>query len=242
MNLYTSRGIIFRIVKYGESSIICDIYTEEKGLRSYIASGIRNGGKRNRSAIYRPLNFIEIVAPEIEEVDKLTRIKEAALYYHFNTIDQHVVKSSIALFMLEVIRNTVRERHPDPDMFQFIENWMIWLDDIQKTSPLTGVKFMLELARVAGFEPLNNYSSANKYFDLQDGLFKSSFDANHQFMDVEISQLSNQLMSIPRENLLDMRIDRIVRELLYENWIQYYKMHLTGFRDIKSLDVLKTIF
>jgi DNA repair protein RecO (recombination protein O) len=242
MKLYTSRGIIFRIVKYGESSIICDIYTEEKGLRSYIVSGIRNGGKRNRSAIFRPLNFIEIVAPEIEEVDKLTRIKEASLFYHFNTIDKHVVKSSIALFMLEVIRNTVRERHPDPEMFQFIQNWMIWLDDTLKTSPLTGVKFMLELASVAGFEPLNNYSTTHKYFDLQDGIFKSTFEANHHFMDEDISQLSSQLMSLSRENLLDVKIDRFVRELLYENWIQYYKMHLTGFRDIKTLDVLKTIF
>jgi DNA repair protein RecO (recombination protein O) len=242
MNLYTSRGIIFRIVKYGESSIICDIYTEEKGLRSFIASGVRNSGKRNRSAVYRPLNLIELVAPEIEEADKLSRIKEASLYYHFNSIDQHVVKSSIALFMLEVVRNTVRERNPDPEMFHFIEEWIIWLDNVPKTSPLTVVKFMLELAGTAGFEPLNNYSASNKYFDLQEGMFKSAFDANHHFMDDEISHLSSHLMGMSRENLSEIRVDKFVRERLYEHWIQYYRLHLAGFRDIKSLDVLKTIF
>jgi len=242
MNFYTSRGIIFRIVKYGESSVICDIYTEEKGLRSFIASGVRNSGKRNRSAVYRPLNFIELVAPETEEVDKLVRIKEAALYYHFNSIDQHVVKSSISLFMLEVVRNTVRERNPDPEMFGFIEDWIMWLDFAEKTSPLAGVKFMLELAAHAGFGPLNNYSLSNKFFDLQEGMFKSSYDANHHVMDEEISHLSSQLLSMTRESLPEMKVDRNIREILYENWIQYYRMHLAGFKEIKSIDVLKTIF
>lgn len=34
-----TRGIVFRSVKYGESSVIADIFTEEKGLHTFIAGG-----------------------------------------------------------------------------------------------------------------------------------------------------------------------------------------------------------
>ena len=40
--LIKTAGIIFQTKKYSESSLIADIYTEEKGLRSYIISGVRS--------------------------------------------------------------------------------------------------------------------------------------------------------------------------------------------------------
>ena len=42
-----TRGIVLNYIKYGDTSIICKIYTEQFGLQSYIINGIRNSKSKN---------------------------------------------------------------------------------------------------------------------------------------------------------------------------------------------------
>ncbi|MBL0101072.1 MAG: recombination protein O N-terminal domain-containing protein [Saprospiraceae bacterium] len=111
MKLYSSSGIIFRTIKYSETSIICDIYTREKGMKSFIVSGVRTARSGSKAAIYRHLNIVNIIAYE-QESDKLARIKEISLQYHYKLINTDVILSSMAIFMLEVCRNAIREKKP----------------------------------------------------------------------------------------------------------------------------------
>ena len=40
--LLKTRGIVFRAIHYSETSLIVDIYTEERGLQKYIISGVHS--------------------------------------------------------------------------------------------------------------------------------------------------------------------------------------------------------
>ncbi|MEL6276480.1 MAG: recombination protein O N-terminal domain-containing protein, partial [Bacteroidota bacterium] len=54
--LITTRAIIFRATKYQESSLILDAYTELKGLRKYIISGVRKAKARTPASLLQVMN------------------------------------------------------------------------------------------------------------------------------------------------------------------------------------------
>ena len=62
--LIKTRGIIFKALKYSETSLILDIYTEEKGLRNYIISGVRNKKSKLKTGLLQPTMLVEMVAYE----------------------------------------------------------------------------------------------------------------------------------------------------------------------------------
>ena len=73
--LIKTRGIILRTLKYGETSLIMDIYTENYGLNSYIVGGVRNKKSTTKSGSLQIMSLVEIVAYH-KSAKSLYRIKE----------------------------------------------------------------------------------------------------------------------------------------------------------------------
>lgn len=47
--IYSTKGIVLRTIKYGETSVIASIFTESFGVQSYIVNGVRTSGKKKQS-------------------------------------------------------------------------------------------------------------------------------------------------------------------------------------------------
>jgi DNA repair protein RecO (recombination protein O) len=240
MELYQSRGIVFKTIKYGESSIICDIYTREKGLKSFIVSGIRSQKTGGRASIYRHLNVVDIIAYN-PEGDRLARIKEISLGHHFVQINSNIIVSAVAIFMLEICRNSIREREPNPELFDFLLSWIHFLDSHQPFHPATHLLFMIEFSAALGFGPMDNLHISRPYFSLMEGCFDHFAASAPHVLDEEESQDLYSLLGASRETLNTFRMPKIKRDKLTENLLLYYKLHLPSFKTIQSLDVLKTV-
>ena len=72
-----TKGLVLSYIKYGDSSIICKIFTDSFGLQSYIINGIRNSKFKN-IALYQPLNILNMVVYH-KNSSGIQRIKEAKL-------------------------------------------------------------------------------------------------------------------------------------------------------------------
>lgn len=240
MKLYNTTGIIFKTLKYSESSIICDIYTKDKGLRSYIVSGVRSSKKGGKAALFTPLNIVELVAYDAD-VEKLGRIKEINLAYHFTTLNLEVIPSSMAIFMLEVCRNAIKEREPNPNMYHFIEEWIQFMDHKISTNPHLHLLFMFEFSKHLGFEPMQNYSDQMIFFDMLEGAFCNTGPAGEYILDADDSDFFASLIQHTRENIDSYKTTKAQRDRLTDQWLIYYKLHLPGFRELLSLDVLRSV-
>jgi DNA repair protein RecO (recombination protein O) len=240
MELYHSQGIVFRVLKYGESSIICDIYTREKGLKSFIVSGVRSQKAGGRAAIYRHLNVVDIVAYN-QDGDRLARIKEISLGHHFLQINADVIISSVAIFMLELCRNSIREREPNPELFDFLLSWMHFLDLQKPFHPATHLLFMIEFSAAMGFGPMRNFHTSRPYFSLIEGCYDHFSASTPHVLDGDESEDLYSLLGISRENLNSFRMPKIKRDKLTENLLMYYKLHLPSFKTVQSIDVLKAV-
>ena len=47
--LHNTKGIVLRVTKYGDTSVIASIYTELFGLQQYIVKGVRTISKKGAS-------------------------------------------------------------------------------------------------------------------------------------------------------------------------------------------------
>ena len=168
--LHKTLGIILHTIKYSESSLITKIFTRDFGLQSYIISGIRSKKSRNKASLFQPLAMVEIVVSNSEKTN-LQRISEINTHYPYADIPYNISKSSIALFLNEVLFKAINVEHPDENMFEFIKNSLQILDLEHKNCSNFHIYFMVQLSRFLGFYPQGNFSSSDSVFDLQEGRF-----------------------------------------------------------------------
>lgn len=239
MKLYSSKGIIFRTLKYSETSIICDIYTREKGLRSFIVSGVRSSKAGSKAAIYHHLNMVELVSYD-QDPDKLSRISEIRLLHHYQMINTQVVISSIAIFLLEVCRQSIKEREANPELFDFLENWFLYLDQKNNYHSCGHMLFLLELSHELGFGPMNNYHTSTAYFEMMEGSFTST-PAPEYSLNLDESQALSTLLKTQRHDLHTISIPKSVRDSLTNQLVLYYRLHISDFRELHSLEVLRAV-
>jgi DNA repair protein RecO (recombination protein O) len=107
--LYKTHGIVFRFTKYGDTSIIVSIFTHLFGLQSYIVNGARSTSSRGIISLYQPLTLLDLVVYHREGAGIL-RIKEVKCLHAYQFIHQDIRKTTIALFLNEMINKAVKDQ------------------------------------------------------------------------------------------------------------------------------------
>lgn len=238
MNLYKSKGIVFRSTKYSETSLILDILTREKGMRSFIISGTRSSKSKNKAAKYQHLNILDIVAYDKE--DKLARIKESKIHHYYKSVPYDIIRSSIGLFLLEICKNSIKEKEPNPPLFDFIFNQLETLDGDCDLA-LFPILFMLHLSEYIGIRPLLNYSEECAYFDLLNGKFTS--DVNEKYLSQrETSKALYEIASLKVNQSDNPKYSKDIRNKIIDDLVIYYRLHIESFQQLKTLEVLRSIF
>lgn len=232
--IFKTEGIIFKSIKYSETSLILDIYTKEKGLVSCIVSGVRKA-KSKMINVYLPMNIVDIVAYTND--NGLSRIKEANFAVQFDKIRFDVIRSSIAAFMIDLLRNSIKEKEYDENLYRFIYHQLRTIDKSEKITSTFPISLCIELAPLLGFELYNNYSSENIYFDLRSGRFIDNDIRHNQILSEESSQ---SLAKILTEKTAYTPTKEMRQDLL-DHLMAYYSLHVEGFSTLKSLAVLRTV-
>ncbi len=239
MQIFKSEGIVFRSMKYSETSVIIDIYLREKGLRSFIISGVRSSKSKVRSSLYHPMNILSIVAYD-KDNDKLARIKEACYDTIYQKISLDVKRSAIAMLMIELSRNTIKEKEANTELYNFIKSSLLNLDAAGDNLNEIGWRFMLGLTRYLGFYPANNFSERRNLFNLQEGKFVSNEIVDNTTLDKPSSiMLLNAIQLMNIENRIEPH--QISPPHLVNLLLQYYSLHVDGFKRPLSIDILRDI-
>lgn len=228
-----SEGIVFKSLKYSETSLILDVYTKEAGLHSFIVSGVRKA-KSKMVNVYHPMNIIDFVAYFSD--DKLSRIKEAQFAVRYDDMTFNVVKSSIAMFVIDLARNAIQEKEANLELFSFLKSYLIAIDQSELNIKYVPLDFTIKLARYLGFGIQDNYTLLDRYFDMKEGVFVDKNVGHNYIMPEHLSEKLHELLS---EN--NYSLNKNERNDLLDQLINYYRYHIDGFRPLKSLAVLRAI-
>src|SRR6478609_5373911 len=126
--LHKTRGIVFRFTKYGDTSIIVTVFTELFGLQTYIVNSVRSKSAKGKIALFQPLTLLDLVVYYKENAN-IKRIKEVRCLHQYQTLQTDVRKSSIGMFINEILNKTVKEENHAQEVFNFLCDSLIFLDD-----------------------------------------------------------------------------------------------------------------
>src|SRR5699024_5788730 len=123
-----TKAIVLRSIRYSEADLIAKCYTASDGLKSYMLRGVLKSKKgKLKASMFQPFSQLELVARH-KNKGTLEYIKEAKITNINLGIRQHVQKSSIAIFLAEVIQNAIQEEEQNTSLFNFLEHSIEWLE------------------------------------------------------------------------------------------------------------------
>src|ERR1700741_3550871 len=168
--LHKTRGIVFKTTDYGESSVIVQIFTEKFGLQSYIINAVKKPKAKISRNMLQPLHLLDMVVyhKNAGSVQRISELKNAPV---LQTIPYDVIKSSLAIFLNEVLYKAVRAQSADENLFGFVFSAIEWLDHQTEGLANFHLLFLIQLTRYLGFYPDRTLAAGADYFDLRNGVF-----------------------------------------------------------------------
>ena len=236
-----TRGIVLHTTKYGESSLVVHCYTEQFGRQTYMVKGVRKSRKQNRSNLFQPLFLLDF---EVYHKDnrEIQLVKEVSRAIPLNSIPFDVTKSTQAIFMAEVLYRVVKEEETNPVLANFLISNIQYLDTLEESNPDFHIIFMFQLSKHLGFYPQNNFEGENVFFYLTSGRFKARFEDPENYLDREASELWSRYMSSDLQVIKRVEFNGDQRKITLDNLLRYYKLHVSGMGEIRSLDILHFYF
>jgi len=238
--LQKTSGIVLHTISYSETSLIVKIYTQEFGFRSYIIGGVRSKKSKNKAGLFQPLALVDIVVSGTERT-ALPRISEIGIHQPYSQLPFDVIKSSIALFLNEILLHSFKEPHPDEELFLFIKNSLLILDLTTESCSNFHLGFMVQLSRYLGFPPQGEYGPDTSVFDLREGKFVNYLPQHPDHLHAAASALFSELMSRGYTELAGLRMGKGERKQLLNALILFYQLHIPSFGQVKSASVLEEI-
>ena len=240
--IYSSKGIVLRTVKYGETSVIASIFTELFGIQSYMVNGVRTSGKTGKAHFFQPASILEMQVYH-NELKNLQRIKDLKWAVLYKNIFSDVTKNSVALFMVELLQKNLKQPETNEDLFHFCEDAFLQLDqaDPQVTANFP-IYFSIQIAQILGFRLLDNYSQERNIFNLYEGSFSDERMATENQLSIEISfDISQLLKAVHPQDLGEIKMNKNTRMAILKNLESYYSWHVPEFGTMKTLNVLTEV-
>jgi len=237
--IHSTNGIVLRMVKYGETSVIVTILTSRFGIQSYLVNGVRTGGRTGRAHFFQPASLLEMEVYH-NELKNLQRIKEVRWRHLYRDLFDDVIKNSVALYMIELLQKCAGQPEPGGEMYDFAEEAFLELDAASREAVANyPVYFALQAARVTGLRILNNHSSRRPAFSVSEGQFVSHSNPSDFPADERISEpLARLLEASSIAELPAIRPGKSVRRALLAALEKYFQYHVPEFGTMKTLPVL----
>ncbi|MBC8985677.1 DNA repair protein RecO [Pedobacter sp. N36a] len=238
--LHKTRGIVLKTTLYSESSVVVQMFTEKFGMQSYLINGVKKPRAKIRMNMLQPLHLVDMVVYH-KVNSSIQRISELRPSPIFSSIPYDILKSTMAMFLNEVLYKSIRQQMTDEYLFDFIFNAVCWLDESQGINVNFHLAFLLKLSRYLGFAPSSQTKTDQSYFDLQEGEFKSLPPAHPHFIEKDDSVLFISLFILPFEKIIEIKLDNKTRRRILDKILIYYTLHTASFGEIRSHQVLEDI-
>ena len=169
----TTKAIVLSKLKYKDYDLIVKCYTEAFGIQSYLLRNIFKTKKgKLKPAYFQLFSLLELEADH-KPNRSLQYIKEVKRYEVTTTIDTDIIKTTIVLFLSEILTSVITEEEPHSELYQYLETSIKWFD-VHETYSNFHLIFLIELTKYLGFYPEITDTNTT-YFDLEQGKFLQSF-------------------------------------------------------------------
>ena len=241
--LHNTKGIVLRVTKYGDTSLIMTAYTELFGLQQYIVKGVRTTSKKgaNKAVYYQPAAILQMEVYH-SPMKQLQMLKEVNWDYIYQNVYSDVIRNAVATYIVEVLQQTLQPE-PHPELFYLIEDTFKQLDKggAALASNLS-IYFLIHLTETLGFGLQGKWTEATPLLDVKEGQFVKDKPLHPYFLEGIEAQTASQFMSLQFYNDLEnIQLNGQQRKKILELFQLSLSWHYKGFKEIKSLAILQAV-
>lgn len=244
MKIHHTKGIVLKTVKYGESSIITTIYTEMFGLQTYMVKGVRSNAKKGNGkfSFFQPSSVLDLQVYHntLKNIQFIKEFQWSILYQH---IFVDVLKYSVAMYLVELITNTIKQPEINAELYFLLEDYFIQIDTCtEKGLANLPIFFAINFCKELGFGFQGNFSDEDCILDLKEGTFVSQIPHHTFFVENKIAES----ISIINENknihsLENLSLNKVLRRNILKAIHEFYELHIADFKPLKSIGVLQSV-
>jgi len=239
--LTASDGILLKKTPYADNKYMLKILTPEKGIGTFslkVSSSSRNSSMR--SILGQTLPLIHFVAYGKPDAD-ISSVRQMNIDVSYINIPHDFIRQSVAMFVNEMVLQTLRMPNRDETMYGFLKNALLHLDSGSVHLANYPLWFSVALARYLGIGPLMPSCEEDIVFDLVSGSFMQSSALPGVQLNPELSAMLLQFI-IASDQIPDIVIDRKDRKALLSFMIDFFSFHSDFDPQIRSADILHAVF
>ncbi len=235
-----TKAILLHHVRHSDNSLIAHFYTSEYGRLSVMVKGLSSKKSTAKYLYFQPLHIFDA---EIyyRETRELHTLKEVTLSFTPVEIPADILKSTISIFISEVLYSVIKEEDINRHLYSFIESSVITLDSIKAGVSNFHLWFLGALSAFIGIGPTVT-TRKDSYFDMMSGQFVPYPPLHSDYLEPQKANTFNRLLQSTIEELPLIEMSGEERAMLLEKILKYYNLHLPGMRRIRSLQILNEVF
>lgn len=222
----TDIGIFLHRTSFSESSLITTFYTQNEGIQKFVFQG----AKKKKNNLF-PLSICELTfykRPD-SELGKLTQTDPAVL---LDSIISNPVKSVIAFFIADVIRQSLRTNEKETETFHFLHQSILELHQTDELAVFP-LLFLVDFTAFIGIQP-SICDEIPLYFNLKEGEFHTDYRPGEWYEEGEHVKHLHSLFE-------NKTIAPVYRKQALETLLNYYALHIPHFNVGKSLEIIREV-
>lgn len=238
--IHSTKGIVLNHIKYKETSIIVNIYTQKFGRQSYVVNKVRTTRSKGNTVLLQPLTLLDMQVYRRPKAD-IQRIKDFKITHPLTSIPFKQEKRAMSFFLTEVMSKVLHEEEENTDLFNFLYHSIEVFDTGIEGDYNFHLFYLFQLSRFLGFAPEPRGSNEN-FFDLLNGRF-TDYEPEHGYS-IKDNTCDNwaQLYNLKIDGLTSINISGSERYTLLKALLEYYNLHLESLGELKSFDIVHQLF
>ncbi len=236
-----SKAIVLNTIKYGETKIFVNAYSREYGMVTLSCSSTKGKRGKGRVNCFQPLNMVEAEF-ETKPHSDIFPLRDVRIYCPASGIAFDPYKLSISIFLAEFLRAALRNEQKNYVLFDYITQSIEWLDAAKERFSNFHIIFMMKLSKFVGFYPNVESFRPGYWFDLTDGTFSPAVPVHGKALAPADGTIIPLLARLTFSSMHLLKMSRADRNRCTDTILEYYRLHLPYFPELKSFAVLKELF
>ena len=229
-----TQAIVLHLTQHSDSMSVLHLYTRDFGRVDYAVYGVGSKKGKLKKAFLEPLSILDVEVNH-QPTLQLQRIDDVQPAYIAHQLSLDIRKRSIAIFIAEVLYNTLRHPMTDEQLFDFLVIAIESLDQCEHPNNFH-LSFLVRLSQFLGFFP--NLDSGGEWLDLRSGEKQYGLPIHPDVLTIEQTRILESIVASEDIAAADVLLSREQRNSMVDRLILYYSLHVAGFYNPKSLDVL----
>ena len=239
--LTKTTAIVLHNIKYGDSKMIVDMFTRAHGRMSFVVTVPKSARSKICKQFFQPLSMLSLEY-DYRPKEQLQKIKEATILHPYSSLPFDMDKLTVGMFISEFLYHSLYGEQSNEQMFDYISDSLQWFDSSPSPAANFHLVFMMRLSRFLGFYPNLDDYVPGCVFDLRNGCFSSLSPLHSDYLSSAEASLMSLMMRMNYPSMHLFKFTRAQRNRLLDVIVQYYRLHIPGFPDMKSLEVLRNLY